>query len=231
MAVAFVQAAISPDVTGPSTTATATPSAAMTNGNLLIGYVSYPLGITLSSVKDNNGVSATAIIDTSSDNVNNQTGSSYYFKNISGAPTSIVATFSASTGNTRISVQEVSGADTAAPLDVHNIDNNSAANPTTSPTVVTNADGEWIFVGATSGVAVGITMTAGSGYTVRSNGSNAANSISLIDESQIQTTAGSITAAVVNPGSARLIVAIATFKAAAAAAGNKGSTLALMGVG
>src|SRR6266853_239343 len=98
----LVQKAISADANGTVTTVTVNISAAGA-GNLLCGMVTYGNGVALSNVKDNNGVTAT-LVDHIPDSGNGQDGSTYYFPNISGAPTSIIATFAALVGFTRIEV-------------------------------------------------------------------------------------------------------------------------------
>lgn len=213
MAAAFVQKAISADTVG-TTTYTATFGVAATNGNLIVGSVSYNNSNTVSSIKDNNGVNATQI-DTVADTVNGQKLTSFYFKNISGAPTAVIAIISASDPNVRVGIQEVSGCDITAPLDVHTMAL-SSANPATSGGVTTTANGDYVFGCVTSGAGVSEVWTAGSGYTIRNDGSSAVNTISLADENQIQASSGSIAATFGNASSVASIVGIATFKAAAA---------------
>src|SRR5882672_2330124 len=125
----FVQKAISADTAG-TTTYTATLPVAATNGNLIVGAVSFESGVSVSTIRDNNSVDAT-VIDTVDDVGNAQTLKSFYFKNITGSPTSVTVTLSASDAHVRLGIQEVSGCDTTAPLDVHTMAV-STANPVTS---------------------------------------------------------------------------------------------------
>src|SRR5437899_1072494 len=216
MAIAFVQKAIGTDnVSG--TTAAVTITAGGT-GNLICGMVTCADLQTVSSVKDNNNVSAT-IVDTIDDTTNATRAVSFYFKNISGAPTTITATFSASTTFARIEVNEWSGIDTVAPLDGHAGQTSSGTSLTTQ-NYTTTADGNLLYGAVVIDSAAGSTLTAGSGYTLRNDGSGPASTVTMADESQIQSAHSSSTVATfgVNITEGAIVLGMA-FKAAVATGG------------
>src|SRR5437899_3876562 len=217
MAIAFVQKAIGTDnVSG--TTAAVTITAGGT-GNLICGMVTCADLQTVSSVKDNNNVSAT-IVDTIDDTTNATRAVSFYFKNISGAPTTITATFSASTTFARIEVNEWSGIDTVSPLDGH-AGQTSSGTTVTTQNYTTTADGNLLYGAVVIDSAAGSTLTAGSGYTLRNDGSGAGSTVTMADESQIQSAHSSTTVATfgVNITESAIVLGMA-FKAATATGGS-----------
>lgn len=168
--------------------------AAAGTGDLIVGSTSW--GSTtndISSIKDNNGVSAT-IIDTFLDVTNSQSLATFYFKNVSGAPTSITVIYTggAGQGGTMVQMQEWSGIDTTAPLDGHNI-GASAANPHVSPVFTTTVNGDLIYGALVVASGFDTSDAATSPFVTRN--ADAPNSNTFLDESQIQSTASATTQA------------------------------------
>lgn len=209
----FVQAKTSADPTVASTTVSVTITAGGA-GNHIMGMVAVQnTGITLNSVKDNNGVTYT-IQDNASDAPNGTEGWSFYKENISGAPTSIIATFSTSV-LARIQIVEWSGLQSSSSLDGH------SANPITAvgtvytlTSITTTADGDLIYAAATTDSTGGTTMTAGSGFTLRNAGTGTQNAY---DETQVQATHGAIAPTLnVNVSGSKCLGFVLAFKAAVA---------------
>ena len=219
MSIAFVQQAVSADANGSVASVSVTITAG-TTGNLICGMVTFANTQTLTSVKDNNGVTYN-IVDTINDTANGQSAASFYKENISGAPTSIIATFSAADTFTRIEVQEWSGIATVSPLDGHN-GQADASTPLTTATFTTTADGNLIYGAVVNDGASGSTFSAGSGFTLRNQGSGAGVTNCIADESQIQSIASASTVATfgitVGSGTRNSIVFGMAFKAAVSTA-------------
>lgn len=146
----------------------------------------------------------------------------YYAQNITGGALTLTVTLSSSSVSYAwINVDEVSGADTTAPLDQHVIQNQDSpgtgADAVTSGAVTTTANGEYVY-GATLMASANPTITAGTGFTQTYTTSPSFNADGTA-ERLIQTSAGSIAATFTISADARAFTAIATFKAAAAGAG------------
>ncbi len=180
-------------------------------GNTLMGYVWWDVTTeTLTSITD--GTNTYTL-------VNNPTAGStersamFYASNITGAPTTITATFSNTVGDARMVVHEASGLLNSGALDNNAI--NYQAFPTagndvlTSGSVTTTTDGQYIF-GATSSEFATIATGAGTGFTLVEVGTSSR----VTSEYQIQTT-GAALAATFNGGGDGFLTGIMTFKAAA----------------
>ncbi|SRR6266446_2709248 len=214
MAITFVQKAISAD-NGSGTTVTVNITAG-TTGNLICGSVVWNDPQTLTSVKDNNGVTYN-IVDNTDDAGDGVSMATFYLPNISGAPTSIIATFSASAIVTRIEVQEWSGVATTTPLDGHIAQQTSGAT-VSSGNITTTVGGDLIYGSAISAIS-NTALTVGSGFTIRNSGQGSGFVRPMADESQIQSSAGTIAATFTsNPTTDTCIVAVMAFKAAAVTA-------------
>lgn len=210
----FVGKAISADSGTAAASVTVTYSPV--NGNNVRGCVTFGDGVTFNNVQDNNSVSAT-LIDFLDDAARGQAFQTFYFKSVSGSPTSFTAHFSGSTGGLRIMVQEWSGEDPSAPLDKHVIALSALA-AATSGNVTPTVNGEDIYGCITVTSILTETITASGSYTLRNDGSSAAASNSCADESQTQGTAAAIAATFTLGAADNSIVAIATFKQASGAA-------------
>jgi hypothetical protein len=185
---AFVQKAVSIDPVSSSTTVSVTISAGGTGNHIMGIVVCQTAGATLSSVKDNNAVSYT-IQDNANDPGNSVDGWSFYKENISGAPTSIIATFSTSQ-LARIEVVEWSGLAPSASLDGHSGSVITASGTVyTLTSITTTANGDLIYAAASTDSVGGSTMTAGSGFTLQNAGTGTNNEY---DETQVQATLGAI---------------------------------------
>lgn len=185
-------------------------------GNLICGTVFYADNVTLSTIKDNNGVSATLVdnVDDAGDNCECQT---FYFPNVSGSPTSIIATFSGSVSRSQVAMQEWSGIATSTPLDGHHMVQSSGTTPS-SGSITTTANGDLIY-SSIFDVISNDTITAGSGYTIRNSQSGNGVVTDIADESQVQSSAGAINGTWTINNSTVAVVGIMAFKAAAVAAG------------
>jgi hypothetical protein len=138
----------------------------------------------------------------------------YYAKNISGGACTITVTVSAAVVILRLHVQEISGADTAAPLDKTSgqFQNNPGlgTNAISSGSQTTTTNGQYIF-GFTCNGNGGSTLSAGTGFTIRDQDGASAG------EWQVQTSAGSIAATFTQSGEmGNHLTGMMTFKEAAA---------------
>jgi len=208
----LVQKAISPDANGSVTSLTLNISAGGA-GNTHEGMVTFANAATLTSVKDNNGVTYN-IVDTINDITNGQVAASFYLPNIPGGSTSLVATFSGATTFTRMEMQEWSGEDTA-PLDGH-VAATSTGTTITTGNYTTTADGDQLYCGAVCDTAGNQTLAAAGGYTIQNQGTGGAVTNDMADESLIQTTHSTTTTGSFTTSSSQtyLIFGMA-FKAAA----------------
>src|SRR5258706_6454838 len=139
MAIAFVQTKFNSS-SGAVTTLTVTPTSTITNGNFVVGAITWGSTTTTgfaTSVKDNNGVAAT-VLTPFTDGGGPAGTSIYYFENVGGAPTSITLTVpGGSTVNVGISMQEWSGIATSSSIDASALGfsvNNGTAQNTPSAT-------------------------------------------------------------------------------------------------
>lgn len=224
----FVQAAASADPTTASTTVSVTITAGAT-GDIIMGMVSaQSSGFTISSVKDNNGVSYN-IVDTVNDTGNGQSTVSFYKENISGSPTSITATWATGSVLSRIEINEWSGIATTTPLDVHASGVQTSVGTTLSaPAVTTTVNGDLVYVAATTTSNAGTTMTAVTPFTLRNNHAGTENAY---DETDVQATAGSITAQFTVSQTGTSDIVVMAFKPSGGGGPTCPATLALLGVG
>lgn len=212
----FVQAAKNAN-TGTATTITATPSVAFTNGNTVFVTTSCVDTATTCTVKDNNNVSYTAV-DTVDDAANGVI--MFTFRSptggVTGSPTSLTATFGASTSFLDIMAIEWSGVDvSASPLDGHNMAAKATTTTPVSNSITTTVNGDAIIGSVVADSGPSGAITAGSGYTKRND--NAAT-VDAGDETQVQGTAGAITAGFTLANNVTTIIQITAFKNASSAA-------------
>lgn len=144
-------------------------------------------------------------------------GIAHYAKNVTGSFTVITATWATGNQWRAIVCHEVSGADTSSPTDGNTgqaIQAGASSNANTSGSIVTTANGDYIFA-ATWDVSLGcVTQNAGTGYT-----GHTLSGCTGWSEHQIQSSAGSI-AGTFTPVSSTdwYITFIQAFKAATSAA-------------
>jgi hypothetical protein len=212
--VAFVQKA-SNSSQASATTIVVTPGAAMTNGNTVHVAVTSDDTNTTCTLKDNNNVTWTAI-DSVDDTPNGVI--LYTFRSptggVSGSPTSLTATFGAAVTFRAIGMQEWSGVDvSAAPLDGHDMAVKASSTTPTSNSITTAANGDAIIGSLTCDTTGTVTITAGTGFTLR----NVETTVPYGDESQIQSSAGAVTASFNFDTSQGSIISIVAFKASTSA--------------
>src|SRR5229473_6651810 len=186
--------------TGTATTISATFASNVLAGNLIAVYVTYDGTGTLNSVTDSLGNTYT-IVQTISDGTHVQKSATAYAKNIAGGANTVTAPFASAICCRLIIAHEITGADTAAPLDgglgvgfsgqVQAAPGNGA-NAVTSGNMTTVTNGDYIF-GATSDSSGLTTQTisAGTGETIRVNSSGATGNATASEE-KIQATAGAV---------------------------------------
>lgn len=217
MANSFVNKA-SAGATAAATTIAVSPSApAPANGNTAYITVTCVDTATTCTLKDNNGVTYTAI-DTVDDSANGVIMFSFRSPTggIAGSPTTFTATFNSSTTFRGILYQEWSGTDVSAtPLDGHNMATKATTTTPTSNSITTTASGDAILAAVVADSGNSGTITAGTGYTLRNN---QAATVNFGDESQVQGSAGAITASFTLGNNVTTIICINAFKAAAGAA-------------
>lgn len=212
MPAAHVQSSTARNFTVASLGATIT---AGITGNTLMGYVWWDVTTeTLTSITD--GTNTYTLVNNPTLG-NTERSAMFYASNITGAPTTITATLSASVGDVRMVVHEASGLLTAGALDTNAINYQSfptAGNDVlTSGSVTTTTNGQYVF-GATSSEFATEATGSGTGFTLAESGT--ANRVS--SEYKIQTT-GAALAATFNGGGDGFLTGIMTFKAEAEAAG------------
>jgi hypothetical protein len=105
----------------------------------------------------------------------------------------ITVTIPGASGGANIIVHEVRGVDTSAPVDVHAVHVGGFGDSATVSTTTT-VNGDYLFAGTDN--TGNVTFTAGSGYTIPTNGSQ----LSFATEYQVQSTAGATTATFVGSG-------------------------------
>lgn len=213
---AFVQQA--QNALSAAATSVVSGSITTTTGNLIvIGVSNDRSGGTITSVTDGTN-SAVSIVDLT-DGRNNQGLALWYAKNITGKTGGWTVNFSGSTTFRFVSVLEISGCDTGAPLDQSSSDNAEAGIPVDCPAVTPSVNGEMI---------VGIVMNTGGGgdtYAPNTSGTvmteqnefDGGTTAFMESITGVQATAASITVAWTASGTGVCICACATFKPAAAA--------------
>lgn len=193
----------------------------VTAGSLLVCYIYANHGI--SGVADSRS-------QTFSSAVNVTDGATYslaifYYANTTAGADTVTVTFAGAITYASLQCSEYSGVATSSPLDQtasnNQTDPGTATNAITSGNVTTTTDGQLI-VGWTSALVVGVgTVSAGTGYTGRTNVFG-----DTLHEDQVQTSAGSIAATfTTNHATSDYITLIATFKAASVASPSYGARL------
>jgi len=194
-----------------SATTIAAPAANHTTGNLLVVFVGTDFTYTVSSIADTAGNTYIYVTRIQSP----QTGSiieCWYANNITGNASNVVtATYSGTTTDRTIIVDQYSGCDTTAPLDQYNTGWGNSDTPTTGNITTTAADE--VLVAGVHVYNLG-TFTAGTNYTLRtltdpvpSKGAS---------EDRIVSATGTYNATFLN-GSQYWVTIVASFKAAAVA--------------
>ncbi len=220
---AFVQAQILGTDGTTATTIAATFSTAVTSGNLVAGACMWGSANTsdLTSVTDNQSNTYT-IVRSIADAGDGQSAATFYRANVTNAPTTVTCNLAASLPYRGISIHEVSGADTSAPLGVETGQTQQSpgtgANALTSGSVTTTTNGEYIYGVSFNDGDLGTgssDFAPGTGFTERSEHLTTTE-LSLASEDQIQTSAGSIAATFTLARNFSHITFIMTFKAAGA---------------
>lgn len=182
----------------------------VTAGNLIAVVVFWANVTSTVTVADGLGNTYTAV-DNPVDLSTACRASTFYAKNIGGGACTVTVTFSGSVFGA-VAVHEISGADTAAPLDQHSIGFLGYIGTDTdavTASVTTTADGEYI-LGAMVPTGAGA-CASGTGFTDRVSTTGG-----LHTEEKIQTSAGAIAVTFTNTGAQNSGIAIMTFKAPAA---------------
>jgi len=217
-AISFLQAA-----TGSSdgqVSSLAASALTTTAGDLLIAAVTWDTGagstVSISDSKGNVWASATTRqVDTR----NNQALQVFYAPNIAGGSDSVKVVPSPAASWVRLVVHEVAGVAPSAPLDKTAVNNTGSGTSISIGPVTTSAAGEYIFTAAMNDGATGsANLSAGSGYKLRA--AVASGDSELASADQVQSGAGSISAAWTLSGSSQSLAQMATFKAASAASGS-----------
>lgn len=229
---AFVQKAFS-SPGGTPASVTATFGAGVGSGNLVVGTVTYgsTTAIVAANIADNHSVNP-VIIDFVADGGGPVGTATFYFKNVTNGMTSVTFTAAGSPGVTGIEIQEISGADTVAPLDVHNMASTAGGGTSIStPSVTTNANGEYIYC-SMFGPSTGFTTVSGAGGTGAPSFTLENNDLGGqplgADSFAIQTTAGAVQGTFTIAAAQTYITAIATFKAAAGGGDTLGGAMQMM---
>lgn len=184
----------------------------VTAGGLLVCYIYANHGI--SGVADSRSQTFTAAVNVT-DNATYSLAIFYYANTTAGADT-VTVTFLGAITYASLQCSEYSGVATSSPLDKFasnsQTDPGTAANAITSGNVTTTTNGQLI-VGWTSALVVGAgTVSAGTGYTGRTNVFG-----DTLHEDRVQASSGSIAATfTTNNAASDYITLIATFKAASA---------------
>lgn len=159
--ISFVQDAIAQWFGGSGTTES-TGAVTVTAGHLLVVAVAWQTsGSTISSISGNSNTFTLA--DSLSD-ATYGTLDLYYVKNCNGGSTQVTVTWSSDPGFGYISLHEVAGASTTAPLDQHHIAT-PANPPISSGNVTTTTSGQYVF-GASFDGDGSSALTAGAGFTI-----------------------------------------------------------------
>lgn len=211
MAIAHVQAPAAATVFSGTTIALAFGSN-VTAGSMLCAHVYANHGI--SGVADSRSQTYTSAVNVTDGATFSL--ATYYFLNTTGGACTVTVTFAGAVAYASLQVAEYSGVATSSALD--KVANNSqtdvgtSANAITSGSVTTDTDGQLI-LGWTSVLVVGAaTVSAGSGFTARTNVFG-----DTLFEDQVQGTAGAIAATFTTTlATADHITLISTYRAATA---------------
>lgn len=141
----------------------------------------------------------------------------WYAKNITGGTTpTVTMSFGGAGSRTNMTIHEVSGQNTTAPLDITSPLNGSGTPATVGPSSATTQNDEIVFsmvcVNASSG-----TITAGSGYSNLIQQVNSTVGLSGVESKIISATGAQSDSMSYTGGGGSWRTALATFKAAAAA--------------
>lgn len=189
----------------------ATFDTSVTSGNLIYVALSHGGDAATWGVTDNQGNTYTQIRNTR-DATNHQDITTFYAKNVTGGSVTVTGSLDPTTRTfRRISIVELSGRDTTAPLDVENgnasLTGSNATDGVVSGSITPTANGAMV-VGAvmdTTGVA---SISAGTGFTERSDLGG------LQVEDLTQATAASIQATWTFSAANGYVAHVAAFKAA-----------------
>ena len=213
-----------------STTIAVTLDASVGSGNAIVGLVCWGSATEsdLASVTDDQGNTYT-LVRFVPDTNNSQSIKGFYLANITNAPITITANFSPARPYRSISLHEVSGVATSGLLDqdAGQLQTAPGTGPdgVTSGSVITTANGEYIFGGCADTAALRALSqyAGGTGYTRRQEvGSTSV--INMASEDQIQASAGAIAATFTATNNDRTVSLILTLKAAAAGGGGVAQT-------
>jgi len=180
-------------------------------------FVDFAAGITLNSVTDNEGNVYTLVDNPTTGSSGNLAAMAYAVIGSSG-PLTVTANFSGST-NCAIAIHEITGVQTASPLDQHRMNAQSGPgsgqDAATSGTVNTNTSGDYIFGIIWNDGSNSATYAAGTGYILRQQSDPSLGSATQQTEDAVQTSKGSVAATFeVNPGFASYITGIMAFRPA-----------------
>lgn len=197
----------------------------VTAGSLLVCHVYANHGVTgIADSRTQTWSSAVSVTDNAT-----YTLATYYFPNTTAGANTVTVTFAGTITYASLQIAEYSGCATSTPLDKFasnsQTDPGTGTNAVTSGSVTTVTDGQLI-VGWTSAlVAGGSTVSAGTGFTGRTNIFG-----DTLHEDQVQTSAGAIAATfTTTSATADFITLIATFKAASVS--TPAHHMLLLGVG
>ena len=187
---------------------------AITAGSLIVmGISSYGPSQNVSSITDNRGNTWThvgSVVRSPGDD----TLDVYYAKNAAAGATTVTITM-AQVENIGASILEYSGGHTTSPL-VANSSGTGTSSTSTSGSITPGVDGCLILAFGTDQRLATTTVTAGSGYTLRSMHGTADNSVRIYSEEKIQTTSAATTASFSIGTSTTWGIIIAAFQPAAA---------------
>src|SRR3990167_6589648 len=191
MAASFVQEASKRQ--GSATTIVLAFASNVTAGNAIAVFIQWANTATLNSVTDSLGNTYTRVNNPTVGGAGFRTALAYA-TGITGGACTVTATFSVAGGaDMAMMLHEATG--TALAFDVsniqHEVDQGTGANAWNSPAVVTTADGDYL-AGFAIDEGYGSTWTAGTGWTDRHNEAE------MMGESQVQTSAGSISSTFTN---------------------------------
>lgn len=203
---AFIQSATQSN--GAGNTSIALNSTTTTGNLIVVAIMIESTTATVSTVTDNSGSTYQAATSISAIYNSGYRLQIYYAYNITGRATHTVTVTASAAVRTNIQVVEYSGVESGSnPLDV--VSSGTEADDPSSGSATSTTNGSLIFSTATSGG----TLTAGAGFTRRSND---AWNIWFATEDQNQTTAGSIAATWVTSGTNTGLAQMAVFKATGA---------------
>jgi hypothetical protein len=195
----------------------------VTAGDAILAAVTFDVsnGSRTFTCSDNRGNSYVTL-DLRVNNSETQAMGVCYALNAKAGSTTVTATFKPSNttaGARSIAIAEYSGVATASAIDGNLVSGDSpssgtSSNGATSGSVTTSQDGDLIF-GAVTDTESGSTISAGTGFTARSESAN-----EVIIQDKVQTTAGSVASTATFGSNHHYISALVALKSADAAAAN-----------